>query len=181
MISKNPDLVIIQFGALDARASLKDYLNKNKKAENTEPYYKMPYTAKNKHLKKLKLLVKYSIKHIIMRVIGLSPTSVQSFTCNLNKIIAPLIEHGCKVVVVSPYIQDDVYTNFQIKRYIKEIFALGKKHSFTLIDCYPNLAKENIFNILMSDGIHLTKESHEIVSNIMFDELKSTIKPQTCP
>lgn len=181
VISKNPDLVIIQFGALDARANLKDYLNKDKPAKNVEShaYYKIPYIVKNKCVKQFKLFVKYSIKHIIMRVIGLSPTSVQSFTYNLNKIIAPLIEDGCKVVVVSPFIQDDIYTNFQIKRYMKEIIALEKKYGIISINCCPHLSKYNIFNVLMSDGVHLTKKGHEIVANILFEKLKSSITSLT--
>lgn len=176
MISKNPDLVIIQFGALDARVNIKNYLNRNKKGGNIEgePYYKMPYIVKNKHIKQLKLIVKYSIKHIVTHIMQLYPTSAKSFTCSLNKIATPLIEHGCKVIVVSPFIQDDLFTNFQIKRYAKGINRLEKRLGFASINCYSGLAKENIFDIVMRDGVHLTKKGHEIVANILFEKLKSS-------
>jgi hypothetical protein len=88
-----------------------------------------------------------------------------NFYAAMKRFFKEVSNRKIKLVVLSPFIHNDPYQNYWIRKYRKFVSKLCAEYDCSFIDCYSRLEKEKYSSIPVADGYHLSKTSHYYSGN----------------
>lgn len=170
-----PDVVIIQFGAIDAKLSLRDHIIKHVLKKEPAPVYRIK-ESEIKLEDPLKIYLRWFInvtfKHLVAPIFKIKPLPSDSYVDSLRKILLQLKNTDAKVIILSPFVQNDYFANRCIQKYSNGILGLQKEFDFIFVDCFTPLLKFKKHEILFTDGFHLTPKGHRFIVQIIYEKTK---------
>lgn len=173
IIAHNPDIVILQFATTDISINLPKKFNNIQNTNIKTPIIQEDY-YNNEVLYKIKNFFRYLIKNLIAFVYRVKPiTPYNIYIKSLEEIVNKLNNNNVKVIVLSPFVSPDIFTNIRARKLIKYVKELNERLEFTFIDCYSLLKSYKISEYLLSDRVHLSKNGHTIIANKIAEVLKT--------
>lgn len=157
------DIVVVQFGAIDANIDLPVMArlrNGAKRSSLSATRPESPYSAKSRFrwlaLDALALVSKHET------------SDIQVYNRSMEDMISQSEEHGAKVIVVSPFISGPRFKHKRAALYRDSLAEIVKRHPQTIfVDALRYLETFEKGKILMHNGFHLSQLGHEKVSELI--------------
>jgi len=170
--SNKPDILIVQFGGVDASISIRTKLSFG--------LFRKRGTSKLFNLLKLEQrlggwhILKWKILGIISTLLCLKPfTPIELYLETFLKVVNECKSRGIAVIAVTPFRMGNSRSDHFAKLFSEAIEKASQEQSFHCLNSWKTLSTSPIEKILLIDGFHLTLYAHEILGKALNQKVKS--------
>jgi hypothetical protein len=171
LLGHKPNIVVIQFGSTDAAVPIRKHLGRigGQAIKNTDT----SITFMD--------VFKWHLKTTISTLLFLRPVTPEAdYIRAMTGMVARSLSMQVTPIVISPFpfgsSRSDYFSRAYSNRLKSEI--QGIKGAY-FIDAYSELAKHPKSKTLCQDGFHISKFSHELISDLLVAEIKAIASTDT--
>lgn len=160
VLSMNPDVVVVQFGSMDASVPVRRRMGAS---GNIVGGARSPSgISETRMLDRMK----WAYRGVIADVLRLKPvTDRDTYLHTMQRIMRTVTASGARLVVLSPFVLGSGRSDRHAREYARALAAAcADVPGVHYVDAYDALDKEPRHEVLLSDGLHLSARGHAIVA-----------------
>lgn len=174
VLSKRPDIVVLQFGSTDASAPLRNnFLSRQRLRNQSQGAENVSQLPPDSHD-----LLKWRLRSFASELLLVPPIApLQSYQAALLGMVDECRKAGSKVVVVSPFVMGGRRSDRFARGYTRALQeSLPRCPEVHFLDAHALLSQSPRHQMLLRDGFHLSPAAHQKIGVALAQAIAETAR-----
>lgn len=170
-LSLYPRYVVVQFGSTDALAPLR---RRRTRSVGLRPVAARPLSDKAATPVDSLRWIAGGVAARLLRVPPI--TSEKDYVLAIRDMAAEILQSGAVPVILSPFVLGPGQAKANARRYERALQkAIGGRPDIIYIDAFRELSLHPEREVLLADGLHMTRKAHGIVAGLIAEAIRQSV------